>query len=82
MCAYVFDKQEFIMKFVKIAVLSAAVLSLGACACQPRHDAYYKTPYGYERTAGEGSAVYDGKCRQPAEPARKAEEVFDPVMRK
>jgi hypothetical protein len=30
--AYVFDKQELMMKFVKIAVLLAAVASLGACA--------------------------------------------------
>ena len=67
------------MKIVKLAVLSGAVLSLAACAC-PRENSYYDTPYGYERTAGEGTAVYDGKCHK--EPMRRAEEVADPMMRK
>ena len=70
------------MKIVQTLVLGGAVLSLAACAC-PRENSYYDTPYGYERTAGEGTAVYDGNCHvKKEEPVRNAEPVFDPVMRK
>ena len=70
------------MKIVNTIVLAGAVLSLAACAC-PRENSYYDTPYGYERTAGEGTAVYDGKCRvERAAPVRSAEPVIEQKARK
>lgn len=78
------------MKIAKMVILSGVVLSLAACAC-PRQDDYYKTPYGQERTAGQGTSVYDGKCQmRPAEPApvtpapvaTPAEPVFERAVRK
>jgi hypothetical protein len=69
------------MKIVNSLILAGAVLSLAACAC-PRQSDYYDTPYGMERTAGEGTAVYDGKCQKEAAPMKSAEPVFETKMHK
>lgn len=68
------------MKLLNTLILAGATLSLAACAC-PQKNSYYDTPYGYERTAGEGTAVYDGKCKQAA-PVKSAEPVFQTKMTK
>lgn len=74
------------MKIARNLVLAGAVLTLGACACPTTSD-YYNTPYGYERTAGSGNAVYDGNCRvvrktTTTEQVRTAEPVFEQRARK
>lgn len=71
------------MKIARNLILAGAVLTLGACACPTTSD-YYDTPYGYERTAGSGDAVYDGNCRvvRQAEPVRSAQPVLEQRSRK
>lgn len=76
------------MKKLNLIVLTGAVLALGACASCPTTGDYYQTPYGHERTAGHGTAVYDGKCRtvaprkEPAPVVKSAEPVFEQRARK
>ncbi|MBU0859792.1 MAG: hypothetical protein KJ667_07625 [Alphaproteobacteria bacterium] len=70
------------MKIARNLILAGAVLTLGACACPTTND-YYDTPYGYERTAGMGTATYDGKCRvKKAERMESAAPVMEQQMRK
>lgn len=70
------------MKKIGLIALCGAVLALGACASCPTSDDYYNTPYGYERTAGSGTAVYDGKCRVKPAPVQSAAPVLEQRARK
>lgn len=41
--------------------LTGTAISLVACACPKKYD-YRAVPYETERTAGNGTVVYEGEC--------------------
>lgn len=84
------------MKLLKnVLMLTVAGTALAACAECPKMEDYNNVPYARERTAGEGVAVYDSRCRveRPVareetvvetrrEPVTRAEPVFSETQRK
>lgn len=74
-------------------VLAGAAVTLTACGTCPKTDDYHAVPYEHERTAGDGTVVYDGSCHKPREQVSYAEEedrtvrqkadpIFDESLRK
>jgi hypothetical protein len=48
-------------------VLIGAALTLAACTCPKKHTGDDSWAYDHERTAGTGTAVYEGKCHEGEE---------------
>lgn len=71
-------------KFVKLLPLCVLALSVSACAACPKRVDYEQTPYSDERTAGEGTAVYDGNCKhmEKRQTMTKGEPVFHQRVQK
>ncbi len=82
---------------IKTIILTGATCTLAACSACPKTGDYNRVPYveSERGTAGEGVAIYDGKCREARKSmvkqervtpgkakVRKAEPVFRDGMRK
>lgn len=73
-------------------VLAGAAVTLAACGSCPKSGDYRAVPYEHERTAGNGTVVYDGTCHKPRERSSyavdeertvgKADPIFDESLRK
>lgn len=84
--------ENFIMNTVfRTMLLAGAAVSLAACAC-PKKDDYRAIPYEAERTAGNGTVVYEGDCHsggdrssyaiEDEKTAGQGDDMFDGMMRK
>lgn len=74
-------------KFARMIPLCVLALSVSACAACPKTTEYQQVPYTTERTAGEGLAVYGGKCAhtkrvETRETVTRAEPVFHKRVQK